>query len=156
MGWILWVQNPVFVKYIYDIYIIWPRYNGTMMWTGIRRLLLRWNRTGQNCHHVEYSPWNMQSALFYFVLLSLYNPFKSTHVINLLMFFMLALLYICSNGCEVTVKNIGKINQYQTTTQLTQSSRDKNVRHFADDTFRCIFLKENVRISIKNFTEVCS
>ena len=32
----------------------------------------------------------------------------------------------------------------------------QNGRHFADDTFKLIFVNENVRISIQNFTEICS
>ena len=31
----------------------------------------------------------------------------------------------------------------------------QNGRHFTDDTFKPIFLNEKIRISIKNFTEVC-
>ena len=32
----------------------------------------------------------------------------------------------------------------------------KNGRHFPDDIFQCIFLNEDIGISIKFFTEVCS
>ena len=31
----------------------------------------------------------------------------------------------------------------------------QNGSHFADDLFKCIFLNENVWISIKHFTEIC-
>ena len=32
----------------------------------------------------------------------------------------------------------------------------QNGQHFADNSLKCVFLDENVQISIKNFTEVCS
>ena len=38
----------------------------------------------------------------------------------------------------------------------THIEAGKNGHHFTDDTFKRIFLNENVRMSIKNFTEVCS
>ena len=38
----------------------------------------------------------------------------------------------------------------------THIAAGKNGHHFTDDTFKRIFLNENVRMSIKNFTEVCS
>ena len=38
---------------------------------------------------------------------------------------------------------VGNFVDYQHT------ETEKNVRHFADDTFKCIFLDENVRIPIR-------